>query len=109
MSWMGYHQVLMLGRCTDRRARFLGFAGLALYAVFLVASPFEHHDLLCELKTPQHCTACTSSVVGADPHEVAVPGILQLTDAGRAVALQVLALDTLLAVRSTGRSPPVHL
>jgi hypothetical protein len=109
MSWMGYHQTLMLGRCTNRRARFLGFAGLALYAVFLVASPFEHHDLLCEIKTPLHCTACTSSVVGADPHEVSVPGIQRLTDAGRAVALQVLALDTLLAVRSTGRSPPVYL
>jgi hypothetical protein len=98
----------MLGRWTDRRARFLGFAGLALYAVFLVASPFEHHDLLCELKTPQHCTSCTSSVVGADPHAPAVSGAWHLTDAGRAVSLQVLALDTLLVVRSTGRSPPAH-
>ena len=98
----------MQGKWSGRRARFLGFAGLALYAVFLVASPFEHHDLLCEIKTPQHCTACTSSVVGADPHSAAVPGLSHLTDAGRAVSVQVLASDTLLAVRSTGRSPPVH-
>lgn len=98
----------MQGRWADRRARILSFVGLAMYAVFLVASPFEHHDLLCEIKTPQHCTACTSSLVGADPNSPTVPGASHLTDAGSAVSIQVLATDALLAVRSTGRSPPAR-
>lgn len=103
-----YHRSRMQGRWADRRARILGFVGLALYALFLVASPFEHHDLLCEVKTPRHCTACTSSLVGADPNSAAVAGAWHLADAGSAVSIQVLATDTLLAIRSTGRSPPAH-
>ncbi len=99
----------MQGRLTDRRARILGFVGVALYAVFLAASPFEHHDLLCEIKTPQHCTACTSSLVGADPNSPAVPGVCDLADAGRALSFQPLVEGTLLVVRSTGRSPPAAL
>jgi hypothetical protein len=100
----------MQGRWADRGARTLGFVGLTLYAVFLVASPFEHHDRLYAIKTrtPQHCTACASSLVGADPNSPAMPGASQLTDAGSAVSIQVLAADTLLAVRSAGRSPPAH-
>ena len=96
----------MLVRSSSRRLRILALAGLAIYALFLLASPFEHHDLSCELKTPQHCTACTSSLLGADPHAAAVPGSCHLTDAGRAVFAQILAIDTLLAVRAAGRSPP---
>jgi len=95
-------------RPTGHRPRVLAFAGVAIYALFLVASPFAHHDLSCEMKTPQHCTACTSSLVGADPNSPAVPGPCHLTDAGRAVSIQVLVADTLLAVRSTGRSPPTR-
>jgi hypothetical protein len=98
----------MSARPTGRRPRVLAFAGVAIYALFLVAAPFEHHDLLCEIKTPQHCTACMSSLVGADPNSPAVPGPWHLTDAGSAVSIQILATDTLLAVRSAGRSPPSH-
>lgn len=83
--------------------------GLALYALFLVTIPFEHHDLLCELKTPQHCTACTASVVGADPHQTPILTTRPLADIGRAFAFVPLAEDILLPVRSTGRSPPVQV
>lgn len=93
---------------TNLRARILACVGLTFYAAFLVASPFEHHDLSCELKTPQHCTSCTSSQLGSDTNTPVVPGLWHLTDAGRAVSVQVLGTDTLLAVRSTGRSPPAH-
>ena len=79
---------------------------MAIYAVFLIASPFEHHDLSCELKTPQHCTSCTSSQLGSDTHVVHAPGAAQLADAGRANVFVTLDEGTLLAVRSTGRSPP---
>lgn len=80
--------------------------GVALYAVFLVLAPLEHHDLACHLKNPLHCTACTSSLPGSDPQGAEIVGASSLADAGRAVAVHVLAADALLSVRSTGRSPP---
>lgn len=88
------------------RLRWLASVGFALYTIFLCATPFEHHDLSCELKTPQHCTACTSSVLSSSPDTPAVPGQWNLIDAGRAVTLEASAKSLLLAVRSTGRSPP---
>jgi len=83
--------------------------GLALYAAVLVGSPFEHHDLICHLKTPQHCMSCASSQLGSDPHALPVPGASRLTDAGSANTFEQRAEGTLLAVRSTGRSPPPAL
>jgi hypothetical protein len=79
---------------------------MALYVLFLVASPFEHHDLLCHLKTPQHCTSCSGSQLGSDPHALVPPAGRALADAGSAVADHLLAEGTLLTIRSTGRSPP---
>jgi hypothetical protein len=96
----------MSGRRTGRRAPLLAVAGLAIYAAFLIASPFEHHDLICHLKTPQHCTSCASSQLGADPHTLSTPGTTYLDDAGSATTFQPIAERTLLAVRSSGRSPP---
>ena len=92
----------------DGRTKRLALAGMAVYAIFLVASPFEHHDLSCELKTPQHCTSCTSTQLGSDTHVLLSPGAAQLADAGRANAVVVLDEGTLLAVRSPGRSPPAR-
>ncbi len=80
---------------------------LVLYAAVLVAAPFTHHDLACHFKTPQHCTACASSQLGASPHTAAMPGAWLLGDAGSAVAEVVTSEGTLLAVHRTGRSPPV--
>jgi hypothetical protein len=99
----------MARRGTGRLARRVALVGMVIYALFLVASPFEHHDLSCELKTPQHCTSCTSTQLGSDTHVVLSPGAAQLADAGRASALVLLDEGTLLVVRSTGRSPPVTL
>jgi hypothetical protein len=96
----------MRSRRRDRRPGAFAFIGVALYAVFLVVAPFEHHDLQCELKTPQHCTSCTSSVVGANPNTAAIVGAWHLADAGRIVGTSLLPETLLLTVRSTGRSPP---
>ena len=85
------------------------YAGVALYVLFLVASPFEHHDIVCHLKNPQHCTACTSNPVGTDPASLETPRFLPLVDAGRAVFVHSLAEGVLLALDSTGRSPPAAL
>jgi hypothetical protein len=94
---------------SDRFSHRVAIAGAVLYALFLIASPFEHHDLQCELKTPQHCTSCTSTQLGSNPQAVLNPGAWYLADAGRAFTDQLLGEDTLLAVRSTGRSPPAAL
>ncbi len=83
--------------------------GAAIYALFAIASPFEHHDLSCELKTPQHCTSCTSTQLGSDTQVILAPGAAQLADAGRATAFVLLDEGTLLVVSTTGRSPPAAL
>jgi hypothetical protein len=70
---------------------------------------FEHHDLVCHLKNPQHCTACTANQLGADPGTPVILGSWHLSDAGRAVAFQPIAEGVLLAQQSTGRSPPASL
>lgn len=91
----------------DWSSRPLAFMGVALYAIFVMLAPLEHHDLACHLKNPLHCTACTSNLPGSDPQGPQIVGAWSLADAGRAVAVHVLADDALLPVRSTGRSPPV--
>jgi hypothetical protein len=96
---------MLAGSIKSRRQAWT-VAGVAIYAVFLLAAPFEHHDLLCHIKTPQHCTSCSSSLVGSDPGTLAVATTSQLCDAGFANAFHILPESTLLAVRSTGRSPP---
>ncbi len=83
--------------------------GVVLYTAVLVIAPFEHHDLVCHLKNPQHCTACTSNQLGTDPAALKTPRFLPLEDAGRAVLVHSLAEGVLLAVDSTGRSPPASL
>ena len=99
----------MSRRGSGRLSRRLALVGMAIYAVFLVASPFEHHDLSCELKTPQHCTSCTSTQLGSDPQTLLDPGVWHLADAGRAGTFVLLHQGTLLVVRSTGRSPPASV
>jgi hypothetical protein len=96
----------MTGKLRHTRIRRLPYIGMALYVLFLVASPFEHHDLVCHLKTPQHCTTCASAQLGADPRPPLTVDACHLADAGRAVSFEILAESTLLAVQSTGRSPP---
>jgi len=88
------------------RARLLIVVGVALYATVLIGAPFEHHDLVCHLKTPQHCTSCASSQLGSDVLPLVAPGASHLADAGAATTRDRILEGTLLAVRTTGRSPP---
>ena len=87
------------------QSRLLTLVGVALYAAVLVVSPFEHHDLVCHLKTPQHCTSCSSSQLGSDVLPLVAP-TSRLADAGAAVAHDELLEGALIVLRSTGRSPP---
>src|SRR5262245_61441017 len=99
----------MLAVSGRRRSNRHAFIGVAIYAVFLVTAPFEHHDLLCHLKTPTHCTACTSSVVGSGPSTPVAIDASALHDAGGALPSDVSAAEFLIAAQSTGRSPPLAL
>jgi hypothetical protein len=96
----------MSRRPDDRGWRSLSLIGIAIYAAVLVTAPFQHHDLLCHLKTPQHCTSCAWSQLGADPHTPSILATGHLPDAGQAVSSLVIANGTLVVVRTTGRSPP---
>src|SRR4051812_48614693 len=89
------------------RSRARSIVAGTIYAIFLLTVPFEHHDLICHLKTPQHCTACTSSLVSANPNTPTIANTFHLADAGGAFSFDVLADGFLLTVRSKGRSPPV--
>lgn len=90
------------------RLRRLTTAALALYAVFLVASPFAHHDLQCELRTPLHCTACAATALGSDLQTDIVAGLWHLDDAGSALIVQVTTQPFILEVCTSGRSPPAR-
>jgi hypothetical protein len=95
----------MAGKLFSRGRPLLTYA-VALYAAFLIISPFEHHDLICHLKTPLHCSACTSNQLSPAPHAPAAVGVGQLSDAGCAVVIHQNADGVLLSVSSCGRSPP---
>jgi hypothetical protein len=90
----------------DRRIRRFALLGVVLHALFVTAAPFEHHDLIYHLKTPQHCTSCTSSPVGSSAETPTTPGAATLSDAGSAAAFDPISESALLAVSNSGRSPP---
>src|SRR5262245_52543055 len=100
---------MMVARVRNIAWRRAVAVGLACYAAFVLTASFEHHDLSCELKTPQHCIACTSSLLSANPTQPTVPGEWQLVDAGSAAPADVVVDSLVLAVRSSGRSPPALL
>ena len=89
-----------------RRWRRFAALAFALYAVFLVTAQFEHHDLACHLKTPQHCTSCNASPLGSAPKTALALTAFHLHDAGSAVAAYSLAESVVLPAARSGRSPP---
>jgi hypothetical protein len=91
----------------DRRVRRFALLGVVLHTLLVAAAPFEHHDLICHLKTPQHCTSCTSSPVGSSAETHSTPGAAVLSDAGSAAASDPISDSALLVESNSGRSPPV--
>jgi hypothetical protein len=95
----------MLGR-SGRRLPRVALVGVVFHLLFLASAPFEHHDLICHLKTPQHCSSCASNPLASDSRISTAPGACGLMDAGRIVALDLQSEGSLLAVSTHGRSPP---
>jgi len=96
----------MLGRLGDPRWRRLAVIGVTLHLIFLMTAQLEHHDLLCHVKTPFHCTSCASSQISSDPHTPAAVGSCRLADAGRAISFALNSESALLTDHTSGRSPP---
>jgi hypothetical protein len=94
------------GKRLQQWRRFAAVA-VVIYSVFLATAEFEHHDLACHFKTPFHCTSCAASPLSVNSHTPAVPDANRLADAGRAIAVQLLGEGALLALDSSGRSPPL--
>jgi hypothetical protein len=90
----------------NARLRRLALLGVVLHALFLAIADFEHHDLLCHFKTPQHCTSCALSPLGSEPRSAVDSHSCCLRDAGRALPAQFDSQGVLLSARTTGRSPP---
>ena len=90
----------------DHRLQRFALLGVVLHTLLVAAAPFEHHDLICHLKTPQHCTSCTLSPVGSNAATSTTPGAATLRDAGSAAAFDPISESALLAVSNSGRSPP---
>jgi hypothetical protein len=80
--------------------------GILLHVLIVLTAPFEHHDLLCHLKTPTHCTACVSSPLAASPRPIEVVGAWSLHDAGSAVEGRPALHAVVLTTSSGERSPP---
>jgi hypothetical protein len=89
-----------------RRVRRIALWGAALHVLFLSAAPLEHHDLVCHLKTPQHCSTCAFSPVGSQLPAGASAGAALFADAGRAVTVYARAEGAVPAAPHSGRSPP---
>jgi hypothetical protein len=101
-------KLMMFRRGRAGRPRSATLVATLFYLLVLAASAFEHHDLLCHLRNPQHCTACSASQLGADPPVLAAAAASSLNDAGGASAMCADPAGAVLAARSTGRSPPHH-
>jgi hypothetical protein len=84
----------------------LKLLSVALHLLFVVSAPFEHHDLLCHLKQPLHCTSCVSSPLSQSPKTYHDVGVGTLAYAGQAVETVFTSKGIVPALRSTGRSPP---
>lgn len=83
----------------------MAVAGL-LYAIVLAASPALHHDLICHLKTPTHCTACHASPVAprAEARVEVTPPVL--SNAPSVESREEIAALAPVPLRSCGRAPP---
>jgi hypothetical protein len=90
------------------RWRRLTAIAFALYAIVLVTSEFEHHDLACHFKTPQHCSACNASPLSHAPNAPMAMVTCRLADAGRAYAANALLEGSDPITPWSGRSPPAR-
>jgi len=79
---------------------------VGVYLLFLVASPWLHHDTECHVKTPSHCGACMASPIGLGAAVAADVNAFHLPDAGDVETIFVTANERIFVVDTPGRAPP---
>jgi hypothetical protein len=90
-----------------RRVRLpFGTLLLAVLVSVAVLAPFHHHDLVCHLQSPTHCTTCLTSSAAEDPADLDAVSRSPLVAIGLVAAGLDLSPDAALAGESSGRSPP---
>ena len=79
---------------------------LTIYIVGAALLPLSHHDVVCHIKSPNHCTTCLTSLSGeATPHSASLD-VWAMADAGRAAPIERGALRSAHFSSPTGRAPP---
>ena len=81
---------------------------LAVFVSVAVLSPSLHHDIVCHLQSPTHCTTCLISSAAEDPSTLESLSGSPLVVIGAVTAGREIALDTGLPRELPGRSPPVE-
>ena len=82
---------------------------IAMYVLAVALMPFAHHDVVCHVTSPSHCTTCVvgySSDVAPEPDVLAAAG---LHDAGAAMLDADIRLDAEPICAHSGRAPPAIL
>ena len=93
---------MTLGRGGGLLARTL----LTIYIASAALLPLSHHDVVCHVKSPTHCTTCLTSVSGeATPHSTALD-VWAMAYAGRAMTSERGSLRSAYTSSHTGRAPP---
>jgi hypothetical protein len=83
------------------------YAALVAYSLLVVGSAVLHHDFACHQTSRTHCAACTWSQIASGIEAGCPTGTWTLPPADRLDGRSVDQPDTLLAVRRSGRSPPL--
>jgi hypothetical protein len=89
------------GKCGGLRK-----ALLAVYVFAAVCLPLGHHDVICHLKSPTHCTTCAVASSGETPADTRPLDNFSLPDAGQATLASAERRHAEPLRASSGRSPP---
>jgi hypothetical protein len=89
-----------------RRGGFLVKALLTIYIVGAALLPLSHHDVVCHLKSPTHCTTCLTSLSGEATTHATLLDVWRMADAGRATTSERRSLRSADLSSHTGRAPP---
>jgi hypothetical protein len=79
---------------------------VTMYIVGAALLPLSHHDVVCHLKSPTHCTTCLTTMSGEAAPHVASLDVWRLVDAGHTTAAERGSLRSAHISSPTGRAPP---
>lgn len=81
-------------------------AVLALYVLAAAMMPLAHHDVVCHLKSPTHCTICVVGSSAEPSSDATALAQLHLNDAGAAPRVGSHVIPASLPGDLSGRAPP---